>query len=84
MVKYECERCGLICKQRGHFKRHLNRKISCNPTKNIIFIEEIKEKYGFENGKSKVSSWVSQKSVKSKAKVSIEKKNSCNFCKKKF
>ena len=84
MVKYECERCGLISNQRSNFKRHLNRKLSCNPIKNNISIEEIWDKYGFESGKSKVSSWVSQKSVKSKAKVSIEKKNSCNFCKKKF
>ena len=49
MVKYECYRCGLISKQRSNFKRHLNRKHICNPIKNNISTEEIKEKYGFKN-----------------------------------
>ena len=29
MVKYSCEKCGKIFKQKGHYTNHLNRKNPC-------------------------------------------------------
>ena len=48
MKEYECLRCGLITIFRSNFKRHLNRKFICNPIKNEISIEQIKNKYNIK------------------------------------
>ena len=40
-MKYECLRCGFIAKQKIHLENHLNRKITCEPTRAPISIEDI-------------------------------------------
>ena len=47
MVKYICNRCGYVAKQKTHLLNHLNRKNICNPILEDISIEEIKNYYGF-------------------------------------
>ncbi len=47
MVKYMCNRCGYVAKQKTHLLNHLNRKNICNPILEDISIEEIKNYYGF-------------------------------------
>jgi hypothetical protein len=49
MNKYNCERCGFHTDLRGNFKRHVFRKNVCKPKLNDINIEEIRNKYGFQN-----------------------------------
>ena len=48
MVKYICNRCGYVAKQKSHLLNHLNRKNICVPLLEDISIEEIKFMYGFE------------------------------------
>ena len=48
MVKYICNRCGYVAKQKSHLLNHLNRKNICPPLLEDISIEEIKFMYGFE------------------------------------
>jgi len=90
MVNYICERCGFISIHRGHFKRHLNRKHICNPIKNNISTEEIKEKYGFQNlteNEQKITEnikLVEQKITEKKQKITEKIKLECKFCKKKY
>ena len=46
MSKYTCEKCEKEFKQKGHYVRHINKKISCNvesKIKNIIVKEKIKK-----------------------------------------
>ena len=60
MVKYMCNRCGYVAKQKTHLLNHLNRKNICYPLLEDISIEEVKFLYGFE-----FSSKSPQKSSKS-------------------
>ena len=48
MVKYMCNRCGYVAKQKSHLLNHLNRKNICSPLLEDISVEEIKCIYGFE------------------------------------
>ena len=45
MVKYKCERCGYIGKQKGDFRKHLNRKKPCNPILKNISIDTLKKHF---------------------------------------
>ena len=53
MVKYMCNRCGYIAKQKTHLLNHLNRKNICIPLLEDISIEEMKFTYGFEMNHNK-------------------------------
>jgi hypothetical protein len=47
MVTYTCDRCGYVCKNKSHFKKHLLRKIACHPILCDIAISDIYNKiYG--------------------------------------
>ena len=40
----KCERCYYIAKQKGDYKKHLNRKNPCKPIHSTISIKELLEK----------------------------------------
>ena len=44
MVKYNCEKCGKIFTQKGHFTNHQKRKRPCKPIENKVIEEKIQEK----------------------------------------
>ena len=41
MVEYKCKRCNYIAKQKGDFKKHLNRKNPCKAIHSTITIKEL-------------------------------------------
>ena len=49
MVKYMCNRCGYVAKQKSHLLNHLNRKNICVPILDDISIEKMYEIYNFKN-----------------------------------
>ena len=44
MVEYKCERCHYIAKQKGDYKKHLNRKYPCKAIHSTITIKELLDK----------------------------------------
>ena len=44
MVEYNCENCGKVFSQKGHYMNHTKRKFPCNKIKNKIIEDKIQEK----------------------------------------
>lgn len=74
MVNYECEKCGKIFKQMGHYKDHLNRKRPC------VYKETEKESNTIHIPPKL------PKETANSAKINTEniKKLMCNFCFREF
>ncbi len=69
MVNYICQRCGYETFNKSYFKKHLIRKNMCKSKMNVITQYDLLKFHGFDELAKKHTS-VSQKSAKSKPKVS--------------
>ena len=73
MVNYSCEKCGKTFKQKGHYIKHLQRKIPCDNIKDKI--EKIVEKKVDELVKEKLQDLVEKGEIKNKNLISTNQKN---------
>lgn len=83
MVNYICQRCGYKTFNKSYFKKHLTRKNICKAKLKEITRSELLIKHGF-NELTQSKPKVSQKSAKSKPKVSHPVSQNgllkCKFC----
>jgi hypothetical protein len=84
MVNYQCYRCGYTISNKSKIINHFNRKSSCNPVLNNIYLDDYKEyilnglSYEEYQEITKDKSNISQKSVKNQSNFE------CSFCNKKY
>lgn len=87
-MKYICGRCGYNTVRKGDFRKHLNRKHTCEAKLSDINIDEIKEKYGFYNiapKNTKITPKTHQNTPKhTKIHQNTPKYYYCEYCDKKF
>lgn len=49
---FECPRCGFLTSTRAYLLKHIDKKITCPPTKEAVTKEEIKQRLGLRASKS--------------------------------
>ncbi len=84
MVNYICPRCGYETTFKSNFKKHVNRKSSCDPIYSDVPITRIRMSYGIGNKSNKMLQNAPNCSKMLQNAPNCSKTTTCIFCNKTF